>query len=83
MPHELMKKSLVDRISPLDWFLLKVNGTGDEKRIMYNNLNRRRSWLKLVDALSTSAKVSFTSRDGFVMHLVDLKVIVYYELNQV
>lgn len=54
LPHELSEKNLLDRISVCDSLLkrnknlpfLKQIVTGDEKWILYNNLERKRSWGK-------------------------------------
>jgi len=52
IPHDLTEKSLMDRISICDSFykrneetpFLKQVVTGDEKWIIYNNVERKRSW---------------------------------------
>ena len=54
VPHKLSEKNLLDRISTCDSLLkrnenvpfLKQIVTGDEKWILYNNVERKRSWGK-------------------------------------
>ncbi|XP_026829826.1 histone-lysine N-methyltransferase SETMAR-like [Ooceraea biroi] len=66
VPHELTERNLMDRISTCD-LLLKRNEndpffkqmiTGDEKWIIYNNVERKRSWSHSSEPPSTTPKAN-------------------------
>ncbi|GFW33210.1 mariner Mos1 transposase [Trichonephila clavipes] len=54
--------------------------TGDEKRVTYNNIVRKRSWSKRGEAAQTVAKPRLTSRMVLLCIWWDWKGIFYYEL---
>ncbi|XP_011632512.1 histone-lysine N-methyltransferase SETMAR-like [Pogonomyrmex barbatus] len=88
VPHELNEKNLMDRISACDSLLkrhqnesfLKRMITGDEKWIVYNNINRKRSWSKRSEAAQTIAKAGLHPKKIMLSIWWDWKGIVYYEL---
>ena len=64
MPHDLTEKNRIDRISISDLLykrneydpFLKHIITGDEKWIIYNNVECKKSWSKRVQPPSTTSK---------------------------
>lgn len=65
VPHDLTEKNLMDRISNCDSLykrneetpFLKRVVTGDEKWIIYNNVQRKRSWRKRDESSLATSKV--------------------------
>ncbi|GFU34450.1 histone-lysine N-methyltransferase SETMAR [Trichonephila clavipes] len=70
VPHQLTPKNMLDRISICKalakWNkinpFLKQMVTGDEKWVTYDNIVRKRSWSKRVEAAQTVAKPGLTPR---------------------
>ncbi|GFW84078.1 mariner transposase [Trichonephila clavipes] len=58
---------------------LKRMVTGDEKKVTYDNIVRKRSWSKRSEAAQTVAKPRLTSRKVLCIWW-DWKGIIYYEL---
>ncbi|XP_044313281.1 histone-lysine N-methyltransferase SETMAR-like [Drosophila rhopaloa] len=86
VPHDLTQKNLLDRIKACD-MLLKRNEldpfwrrmvTGGEKWITYDNIKRKRSWLKA--GAKTVAKSVLTARKVLLCIWWDWKGITHYEL---
>ena len=87
VPHKLSKKNLLDRISARDSLLkchenvpfLKQIVTGDEKWILYNNVEQKRSWGKRNEPPPTTLQASLHPK---VMLCIwwEWKGVLYYEL---
>lgn len=88
VPHHLNEKSLIDRISICSSLLkrnqespfLKRIITGDEKWILYNNVQRKRSWGKPGEQPPTTAVKKFHPKKVMLCIWWDWKGIIYYEL---
>ena len=84
MPHDLMQEnmdaseSLLNR-NKIDPFLKRMV-TGDEKWVTYDNVKRKRSWLKSVQSAQTMAKPGLTGRKVLLCVWWDWQGIIYYEL---
>ncbi|GFW38077.1 histone-lysine N-methyltransferase SETMAR [Trichonephila clavipes] len=86
--HQLTPKNMMDRISicealvkrnEIDPFL-KQMVTGDEKWVTYDNIVRKRSWLKRGETAQTVAKLGLATRKVLLCIWWDWKGIIYYEL---
>ena len=88
MPHELTARNLINRIEICDTLLkrnemktfLKRLITGDEKWMKYENVRRKRSWLKCGEVTQTTAKLALTASKVELSVWWDWKGIVYYEI---
>ena len=85
--HKLSKKKLLDHISTCD-SLLKHNGNllllkqivmGDEKWILYNNVEWKRSWGKRNEPPPTTPKASLHPKKVILCIWWDWKGVLYYE----
>ena len=88
VPCKLRGKNL-DRISSCDSLLLKRNEnilflkqivTGDEKWILYNNVERKRSWGKRNEPPPTTPKAGLHPKKVMLCIWWDWKGVLYYEL---
>ncbi|CAK9798994.1 Histone-lysine N-methyltransferase SETMAR [Anthophora plagiata] len=88
VPHDLTEKNLMDRISISDSLLrrnendpfLKRLITGDEKWILYNNVQRKRSWGKQNESPLTTAKDGLHPKKVMLCIWWDWKGVLYHEL---
>ena len=88
VPHELKEIQKINRIDICDQLMkreeidpfLKRIITGDEKWIVYNNVNRKRSWSKKDEALERQAKADIHQKKVLLSIWWDWKGPVYYEL---
>ncbi|XP_017796822.1 PREDICTED: histone-lysine N-methyltransferase SETMAR-like [Habropoda laboriosa] len=88
VPHNLTEKNLMDRISICDSLykrneetsLLKQVVTRDEKWIIYNNVERKRSWGKRNEPPLASPKAGLHPKKIMLYASWDWKGIHYYEL---
>ncbi|XP_025163395.1 histone-lysine N-methyltransferase SETMAR-like [Harpegnathos saltator] len=88
VPHELMQKNMMDRISICEVLtkrneiepFLKRMVTGDEKWITYDNIVRKRSWSKRSETAQTVTKPRLTARKVLLSVWLDYKGITHYEL---
>ena len=87
VPHKLSEKNLLDPISACDSLLkcnenvlfLKQIVTGDEKWILYNNVEWKRSWGKRHEPPPTTPKAGLHSKKAMCSRW-DWKGVLYYEL---
>lgn len=88
VPHKLTEKNINDRISVCN-LLLKRNEenpflkrliTGDEKWIVYQNIKRKRSWVKPKDSPIRQPKAGLHPKKVMLSVWWDWKGIIYYEL---
>ena len=88
VPHKLSEKNLLDHISACD-SLLKRNEnipfvkqvvTGDEKLILYNNVERKRLWGKRNEPPLTTPKAGLHPKKVMLCIWWDWKGVLYYEL---
>ncbi|GFY02817.1 histone-lysine N-methyltransferase SETMAR [Trichonephila clavipes] len=83
--HQLTPKNLMARISICDTLakrneidtFLKLMVTGDEKRVTYYNIVRKRSWSKCGEAAQTVAKPELTAKKVLLCIWWDWKGIIY------
>ncbi|XP_018349831.1 PREDICTED: histone-lysine N-methyltransferase SETMAR-like [Trachymyrmex septentrionalis] len=88
VPHDLTEKNRINRISISDLLykrneydpFLKRIITGDEKWIIYNNVERKRSWSKRGEPPSTTPKAGLHPKKVMLCIWWNWKGIVYYEL---
>ena len=88
VPRKLSEKNLLDHISVWDSLLkrnenfpfLKHIVTGDEKWILYNNVERKGSWGKRNEPPPTTPKASLHLKKVMLCIWWDWKGILYYEL---
>ena len=88
VPHELKEIHLTQRINICDTHLkrnaidpfLKRIITGDEKWIVYNNVNRKRSWSKHNKPAQTISKAELHQKKIMLSIWWDYKGVVYFEL---
>lgn len=88
IPHLLSENNLRNRINICDLLykrnkvtpFLKEMVTGDEKWIIYNNVQRKRSWGKPCDLPLTTAKASLHPKKVMLCVWWDWLGILYYEL---
>ena len=88
VPHELKEIHLTNRINACDMHLkrnefdpfLKRIITGDEKWIVYNNVNRKRSWSKRDEPSQTTSKADIHQKKVMLSVWWDWKGVVYFEL---
>ena len=88
VPHKLSDKKLLDRISACDSLLkrnenvllLKQIVTGDEKWILYNNVERKRSWGKRNEPPPATPKADLHPNKVMLCIWWDWKGVLYYEL---
>lgn len=88
VPHELKEIHLTNRFNVCDMHLkrneydpfLKQIITGDEKWIVYNNVNRKRSWSKHDEAPQTTSKADIHQKKIMLSVWWDWKGVVYFEL---
>lgn len=88
VPHILMEKNLLDRISISDSLLkrnvndpfLKRLITGYEKWVLYNNAVRKKSWGKRSDPPLTTPKAGLHPKKVMLCIWWDWKGVLYYEL---
>lgn len=89
VPHNLTESQLLVRITTCD-FLLKRNQnepflkrliTGDEKWIVYNNIQRKRSWCKHNESAPTTSKADTHQRKVMLSIWWDYKGIIYFEIQ--
>lgn len=81
VPHELMEKNLLDRISACDSLLkrneidpfLKRMVTSDEKWVVYNNVSVKDHGLRARRSPFNQRKSQFTSEKDYAIHLVGLE----------
>ena len=87
VPHKLSKKNLLDRISACDSLLkcnenvpfLKQIVTGNEKWILYNNVEWKRSWSKGNEPPPTTPKAGLHPKKVMCVRW-DWKGVLYHEL---
>ena len=88
VPHDLKEVHLTKRINACD-LLLKRNEfdpflkriiTGDEKWIVYNNVNRKRSWCTPNESSQTTSKANIHQKKILLSIWWDWKGPVYFEL---
>ena len=88
VPHKLSEKELLERISACDSLLkcnenvpfLKQMVTGDEKGILYNNVERKRSWGKRNELPPTTPKAGLHPKKVMLCIWWDWKGVLYDEL---
>lgn len=88
IPHQLKEIHLTQRISICDSLLkrnendpfLKNLVTGDEKWIVYNNVTRKRSWVKQDKPAQTVSKAEIHQKKIMLSVWWDHKGILYFEL---
>ncbi|XP_032467124.1 nucleotide triphosphate diphosphatase NUDT15 isoform X1 [Phocoena sinus] len=88
VPHKLSEKNLLDRISACDSLLkrnenvpfLKQIVMGNEKWILYNNGERKRSWSKRNEPPPTTPKAGLHPKKVMLCIWWDWKGVLYYEL---
>jgi len=88
VPHDLMEKNLMDRISICDSLykrnketpFLKQVVTGDKKWIIYNNIERKRSWGKRNEPPLVIPKAGLHPKKVMLCVWWGWKGILYYEL---
>lgn len=88
VPHTLTESQLMLRISTCDNLLkrnqkepfLKFLITGDEKWIVYNNMQRKRSWCKHDEQAPTTCKPDIHQRKVMLSIWWDYKGVIYFEL---
>ena len=88
VPYKLSKKNLLDRISACDSLLkcnekfpfLKQIVMGDEKWILYNSGERKRSWGKWNEPPQTTPKAGLHPKKVMLCIGWDWKGVLYYEL---
>lgn len=88
VPHELKEIHLTQRINICDLHLkrneiesfLKRIITGDEKWIVYNNVNRKRSWSRRDEPPQTTSKADIHQKKIMLSVWWDWKGVVYFEL---
>jgi len=88
VPHDLTEKNRIDRISISDLLykrneydpFLKRIVTGNEKWIIYNNVERKRSWSKRGGPALTTSKLDLHPKKVMLCIWWHWKGIVYYEL---
>ena len=88
VPRKLSEKNLLDHISASDSLLkrnenvpfLKQIVAGDEKWILYNNVERKRSWGKRNEPPPTTPKAGLHPKKVMLYIWWDWKGVVYYEL---
>ncbi|XP_025158757.1 histone-lysine N-methyltransferase SETMAR-like [Harpegnathos saltator] len=88
VPHDLTEKNLMDRISICDSLYKRNEGTpflkqivtGDEKWIIYNNVDRKRSWGKRNEPLLATPKAGLHPKKVMLCVWWDWKGILYYKL---
>ncbi|CAK9808456.1 Histone-lysine N-methyltransferase SETMAR [Anthophora quadrimaculata] len=88
VPHDLTEKNLLDRISICDSLykrneetsFLKQLVTGDEKWIIYKNIERERSWGKRDEPPLITPKAGLHPKKAMLCVWWDWKGILYYEL---
>ena len=86
--HVKQKKNLLDHISACDSLLkrnenvpfLKQIVTGDEKWLLYNNVERKRSWGKWNEPPPTTPKAGLHPKKVMVCIWWDWKGVLYYQL---
>lgn len=88
VPHELKEIHLVNRLTICDLLLqreendpfLKRMITGDEKWIVYNNVERKRSWGKRSEPPQSTSKANIHQKKIMLSVWWDFKGVVYFEL---
>ena len=88
VPHKLREKNLLGRISACDSLLkynekvlfLKQIVTGDEKWILYNNVEWKRLWGKRNEPPPTTPKAGLRQKKVMLCIRWDWKGVLYYEL---
>ena len=88
LPHQLKEIHLTQRINICDSLLkrnefdpfLKNLITGDEKWIVYNNVNRKRSWVMQDEPAQTTSKAEIHQKKIMLSVWWDYKGILYFEL---
>lgn len=89
VPHHLTESQLLIRITTCD-ILLKRNRnepflkrliTGDEKWIVYNNIQRKRSWCKHGEPAPTTSHPDIHQRKVMLSIWWDYKGIIYFEIQ--
>ncbi|XP_053947037.1 histone-lysine N-methyltransferase SETMAR-like [Anastrepha ludens] len=88
--HELKEIHLTNRINACDMYLkrnevdpfLKRIIAGDQKWIVYNNVNRKRSWSKHDEAPQTASKTDIHQKKIMLSVWWDWKCVVYFALPQ-
>ena len=88
IPRKLSEKNLLDRISTCNSLckrkenvpFLKQIVTGDEKWILYNNVERKRFWGKRNEPPPTTSKASLHPEKVMLCTWWDWKGVLYYEL---
>jgi len=88
VPHQLKEIHLTQRISICDSLLkrneidpfLKRLITGDEKWIVYNNVNRKRSWVMQDEPAQTTPKAEIHQKKIMLSVWWDYKGILHFEL---
>ncbi|KFM75697.1 Mariner Mos1 transposase, partial [Stegodyphus mimosarum] len=88
VPHELKEMHLTQRINSCD-LLKKCNKndpflkrliTGDEKWVVYNNIQRKRSWSGKGEPTRTTSKIDIHQKKVLLSVWWDYEGIVYFEL---
>jgi histone-lysine N-methyltransferase SETMAR len=88
VPHKLVENQLIQRINICDMLFkrnqidpfLKNLITGDEKWIVYNNVNRKRSWSKSGETSQRISKPDIHQKKVMLSIWWDYKGIIYFEL---
>ena len=88
VPHELKETHLTQRINSCDLLkkrnenypFLKRMITGDEKWVVYNNIERKRSWSRPGEPAQTTSKAGIHQKKVLLSVWWDYKGIVYFEL---
>ncbi|CAK9803068.1 Histone-lysine N-methyltransferase SETMAR [Anthophora quadrimaculata] len=88
IPHQLKEIHLTQRISICDSLLkrnetdpfLKSLITGDEKWIVYNNVNQKRSWVMKDEPVQATSKAEIHQKKIMLSVWWDYKGILYFEL---
>ena len=86
VPHNLSTKNLLDHISACDSLLkcnknipfLKQIVTGNEKWILYNNMEQKSSWGKLNELPATTPKAGLQPKKVMLCIWWDWKRVLYY-----
>ncbi|XP_055698617.1 histone-lysine N-methyltransferase SETMAR-like [Phlebotomus papatasi] len=84
VPHQLSEKNKVDRMTTAISLLERIKNepfldrlvTGDEKWILYNNVQRKRTWKQAHEGAEPVAKGETITADKYCQQLVELKKVI-------